>query len=123
MRKAYAIIALLLTIAVIVGSFLPAKTASSAVLVSDKLLHTTAYFFITFFWLQSIISLSQNKKIKVSVAIFLLGITIEILQEILTKSRHSEALDVVANSIGIVVAYFMVTLFFQKNAIVNKNNL
>lgn len=123
MRKVYAIIALLLTIAVIVGSFLPAKTASSAVLVSDKLLHTTAYFFITFFWLQSIISLSQNKKIKVSVAIFLLGITIEILQEILTKSRHSEALDVVANSIGIVVAYFMVTLFFQKNAIVNKNNL
>lgn len=123
MRKVYAIIALLLTIAVIVGSFLPAKTTSSAVLVSDKLLHTTAYFFITFFWLQSIISLSQNKKIKVSVAIFLLGITIEILQEILTKSRHSEALDVVANFIGIVVAYFMVTLFFQKNAIVNKNNL
>lgn len=123
MRNLYTLIALSLTIAVIVGSFLPAKTTSSAVLVSDKLLHTIAYFFVTFFWLQSTISLSQNKKIKISVAIFLLGIIIEILQEILTKSRHSEALDVVANFIGIAVAYFILTLFFQKNTDVSKNNL
>lgn len=71
---------------------------------ADKIEHFLAYGTITFFWLLS----RQLGKIKVSFyglifAILIYSAIIELLQAFLTTHRTGDGLDLIANSIGIVV--------------------
>ncbi len=105
------VIAIFLTIAILIGSLLPAKQIPVPYSISDKLIHGGAYAVLTFFWLLA----KPMSKTGIVFGVFLLGALIELLQGTLTNNRHSEWLDVVANTIGIIVAFVAFRLFFIKN--------
>lgn len=120
LRKILLFIAFFLTIIVIVASLLPLKGVPSIVSVSDKIMHSTAYAVITFFWL---LAIPIKKKWKILLNLFFMGIIIEIAQGTLTKNRQAEILDIIANTIGILTSYMVFVLFFKKKHIESKNNL
>ncbi|WP_299106376.1 VanZ family protein [uncultured Tenacibaculum sp.] len=78
----------------------------------DKIEHAIAYFFLTLFWLLAL-------KNKVSIAIIVLccfayGIIIEVLQGVLTTYRFAEYYDILANTIGILIAFIFFRVFIVK---------
>ncbi len=118
MRKYIVSIAtVFLTLAVIVGSLIPPQDIpiSTTISVSDKLMHSSAYAVVVFCWLltKSVFFASQKNR-TVLFGVFFLGVIIEILQGTLTDNRHPELLDVVANSVGVIVGYLIFTLSFEK---------
>lgn len=77
----------------------------------DKVVHFVFYFAFTLFWYKGL-----NKKkehlLKIAFIGFVYGIVIEIMQDVFTVSRHADIYDVLANSTGIVMAFFVCK--FQK---------
>ncbi|NJB81370.1 VanZ family protein [Wenyingzhuangia aestuarii] len=78
---------------------------------TDKFEHAFAYAFMSFFWMLS----CQLGKIKLKflhliLIIILYGIVIEVLQASLTVSRTGDLLDVMANSIGVILGYVILRL-------------
>ncbi|MBT8316459.1 MAG: VanZ family protein [Lutibacter sp.] len=83
----------------------------------DKILHFSAYFALTLSW-QLAFYKSVKLKIKESliiVAVFFYGIIIEVLQGALTSYRQADLLDIIANFIGIIIAWAFFRGFFFKN--------
>jgi VanZ family protein len=79
----------------------------------DKAVHVVFHSGLTFFWFLFFKKHLKTEKIfkslMYSVLIsFVFGITIEILQELVTINRSADALDVLANMIGETVAVFIV---------------
>lgn len=74
--------------------------------VSDKSLHTLAYTSLTLSWLFAVKKEHQQFRSKfiVAIAVFIFGVVLEILQEKLTVNRTMDYLDVIANSVGILLA-------------------
>ena len=93
------------------------EIAPKEVLINDKLNHTIAYFFLTWSWLYTF---KKKKKIplkEIHVVIFCIffGILMEFLQWTLTSYRTASFLDVLANSIGVLIAYVGVYFSPKKN--------
>src|SRR5690625_2248261 len=70
----------------------------------DKVIHFTLFFIFTFLFILS--DFIRNKKIVLIISI-LLGISIEILQYIMDLGRSFELLDIVANALGALTAYYI----------------
>lgn len=92
-----------------------ADTPVSRLGVGDKAMHTGAYFGLGLLWLIFSIFNSENesfakKIIVICVACIIFGIFIEVLQQELTEYRQLDLLDVLANSIGAIVAGTLVWL-------------
>lgn len=73
---------------------------------ADKYVHFTLHFVFTILWF---CYLKANKEIgnlflKVLIASIVYGIIIEICQETFTSTRHADIKDVMANSLGSIVA-------------------
>ncbi|MDO6800991.1 VanZ family protein [Wenyingzhuangia sp. 1_MG-2023] len=78
---------------------------------SDKVKHLFAYSILSFFWLLS----CQFGKVKVkSLHLILMiigyGVIIEVLQSSLTTYRTGDLLDILANSMGILLGYVFLKL-------------
>jgi VanZ family protein len=82
----------------------------------DKVYHSIAYFVLSITWLFAFQKKSQVKYIIVILCI-ILGIIIEVLQSTLTIYRTGDYLDVLANSMGVILALVTFNLFFKKNNI------
>lgn len=92
---------------ILIASLLPASSFPKVNIVDfDKVVHAGIYFVLIFFlWLYF------HKKRNISPELFLIlctgciifGITIEILQHTLTKTRHFDWYDVIANTFGVVL--------------------
>lgn len=82
----------------------------------DKIYHSIAYFVLSITWLFAFQKTSQVKYIIVILCI-ILGIIIEVLQSTLTIYRTGDYLDVLANSMGVILALVVFNLFFRKNNI------
>ena len=68
----------------------------------DKIFHAIAYFTLTVSWL---FAYRNHQKTKIiALALFLYGVLMEFLQEWLTQNRQKDVYDVVANSLGILIA-------------------
>ena len=94
----------LITIA-IVGSLMPPQQIDQLTFsLSDKLIHAIYYAVLTFFWLLSTKRITIQKHIQVGLSVFFLGLTLEIMQDVLPIQRHMDVLDVFANSVGIGIA-------------------
>jgi len=81
----------------------------------DKVVHFGIYFIFTLVWFGYFSSLEFKKEIlkdvlKASLFAFFVGISIELLQEFLRKARSGDFYDVLANSLGILMA---VVLLYQ----------
>ncbi len=70
----------------------------------DKVLHTFAYYVLTTSWLFAF----RNKKFTYYIVFFLLGygILLEFFQDWFTSNRTKDVFDVLANTIGIIIATY-----------------
>ena len=114
-------IAILVTISI---AFLSLMNLSGKVIISlsniDKVYHAIAYFGLTISWLFAFISKGRKKTIVISCIAF--GMLMEFLQSNLTTYRSFEYLDMIANTVGVLIGL----LFFiriEKNLINMLNSL
>ena len=86
---------------------------------ADKYQHAVAYFAVTLSWIWSFQTRNNNKsmQLKILFAVFLFGVLMEVLQEVMTNYRTADVFDVLANTSGIVLAYlfFLVTKMKRVN--------
>ncbi|MGE5944759.1 MAG: VanZ family protein [Flavobacteriales bacterium] len=80
----------------------------------DKLFHSLTYVILVFLWYNSLVFHFKIGKIKAltdaSIISIIFGIIIEVLQGVFTATRHADVFDVLANSIGVVVAASLLAL-------------
>jgi VanZ family protein len=83
----------------------------------DKIFHFLAYCILTFLWFNvffNAFKLKKRRAIYFSIVLSIIfGIIIEILQETITVSRALDAYDVLANTIGVLIASLV--LWFKDN--------
>lgn len=116
-RKIILYSAIFLTIAIAVGSLISIKNVvETKVHNFDKIIHFGAYFVLALSWLLSFKINEESKKTTLLIAflVFVYGIIIEVLQGTLTDYRQVDIYDIIANFIGIVVAFLFFSLVFQK---------
>ena len=74
----------------------------------DKYYHSFAYFILTMSWLSFFQvrdnTLKKKLLILISIALTIFGIVIELLQRILTNYRLFDYQDMIANTIGVLIA-------------------
>ena len=112
LKKAILVIALCWTLLIaILCLFRFNNLPSIAVTGADKYVHFTFHLIFTFlwgkyFWLrlngQSIYTI-----LKVGSVSIVYGIILEILQEVLTTTRHADIMDIAANFTGALVAFLL----------------
>ena len=76
----------------------------------DKLVHFIFYFVFVVLWC---FGLHKTDKIKILLIAVVYGIIIEILQDTITVSRTADFFDVIANSLGALIAFFMLPYFVR----------
>ena len=78
----------------------------------DKLVHFGIYFVFTIIWFACFYNYSKSGVVKnlIKAAIWGLGfgVVVEILQSLNPNARSGDVLDVLANSIGIIVAVLII---------------
>lgn len=84
----------------------------------DKAYHGFAYFTLTIMWLLTFYK-TPKKKYLITVCCIIFGIIIEILQVKLTNYRTGDYFDVIANSLGSILALFVFSLIFKKKSLIN----
>jgi len=75
----------------------------------DKLVHLGIYFIFTLVWFAYFVGLKYRESIvkdviKTSVLAFFVGVSIEISQQLFTEFRFGDVNDVLANTVGILLA-------------------
>jgi len=125
-RKLYHFIAIFLTILITVGSLIATKNIVEipSIPFFDKITHIAAYGLLTISWLLTSKKIKNQRKRTVVIAalLFIYGIVIEVLQEIITNYRQADLLDVLANLVGIVLASIFFNVVLQKKNIGIKKN-
>ena len=116
--KKYFFIAVFFTLAIAIGSLISIKnTPKIQVLFFDKMLHVSAYFLLATSWFWAFKKSTRKKPNNILIAgfIFIYGTVIEVLQGALTTYRQAEGYDILANFVGILIAYLFFTAVFKKN--------
>lgn len=86
---------------------------------TDKMMHLGAYFVLGFVWFFYYLFKNQDGSIKIkgffniSILIILFGMLIEVLQGALTDYRDPDWADILANSIGVLLALGMCLGFLK----------
>jgi len=86
----------------------------------DKIFHLTSYFALAFSWFLTI----NNKKFGVKGKLIVIlgcifyGILIEVLQSTLTSFRTGDYLDILANSVGVLLALLIFNIISRKNQLI-----
>mgnify|MGYP000684041363 CR=1 FL=1 len=84
----------------------------------DKLVHITMYFILSIISVKAFINLkiAPLKIIAIPIVLsFFYSVGIEILQEMMTNSRKFDIFDILANGIGCVLAFWLVSKQFYNN--------
>lgn len=104
-RNAY-VISFALTAIIVYLSLSSLEHLPVKISVSDKFLHTLAYVTLTLSWFFAVKKSHQQLKSKLLIvlAIFVFGVILEVLQEKLTDNRMMDPYDVIANTVGILLA-------------------
>jgi len=99
-------------------SNLPKVNVSNA----DKIFHTTTYVMLACLWYHTFFfhfKNSQSKSIIKSVFLAIVfGMIIEVLQGVFTTTRHADIMDVIANTIGVLM--FVVFISIKNRITVKK---
>ncbi len=111
------IVAVLCTLTILVASLASINSLLESVPVkfSDKSLHAMAYFVLALCWFyatykSSRIQLSINVVALLTIAF---GMVVEALQGGFTSYREADVFDMIANSIGVFLAYLVFQLFLK----------
>ena len=110
-------IAVFFTISILFGSLVkPEFIVVESISVSDKTHHFIAYFLLTLSWLYAFFKkekLQENVKYLI-LGCFIFGIIIEILQGVITSYRTASYLDIIANTLGVLLATVIFHVFEKK---------
>ncbi|WP_281766311.1 VanZ family protein [Neptunitalea lumnitzerae] len=87
----------------------------------DKLVHAGFHFIGTILWYLFIKLELKNKYLRHSLILamaidFLYGCIIEVLQKVLTETRHADLFDILSNAVGIVIAAVLVKIIIKKTS-------
>lgn len=107
--------AIAITIAIVCLSLVKLPRSSSSVKNIDKIYHAIAYFLLTITWLISFYK-KKNTKVLIVFACIFFGILIEVMQSKFTSYRTGDSLDIIANSVGVLLAVLFFNLVFKKKA-------
>lgn len=114
------LIAIVYAIVLTIASLIPLGDLSvGAFSPTDKMLHLGANFVLAFIWMLFYLLKMERKQnyttafIVISVLVIIFGMLIEVLQGALTTYRQPDWADIVANSIGVLIA-LLLSVFFQK---------
>ena len=110
-------IAIFFTISITIGSLVKSDfIVVKSISVSDKFYHLIAYFLLMLSWLYVFCKKETfQKNVKyVILGCIIFGIIIEILQGIITSYRTASYLDIVANTIGVLLAVVIFHVFEKK---------
>jgi VanZ family protein len=86
---------------------------------TDKMLHTAAYFILTLLWLfYYLMKKAEFRNYKweffnISALVIVFGMLIEVLQGVLTSYRQPDWVDILANSIGALIAFLFCVVFLN----------
>lgn len=102
-------IAILITIVIIYLSLAKVSNIKPLVNISniDKYQHSLAYFGLMMSWLLASSKLNKKGTLRfwIVLYVFLFGVLMELLQQMLTTYRQADAFDVLANTSGIIIAF------------------
>ena len=112
-KKTKVAIAIFITISIAILSLIRIGKQPVAIANIDKIEHTIAYFALTFSWL---LALPKNNKqvYFITFCCLIYGIIIEALQASITTYRTGDYYDIIANSVGILIAFTFFSFFFKK---------
>jgi VanZ family protein len=116
-KKKRIFIAVLITASIAVLSLIKLGKLPVSINNIDKIQHMIAYFFLTLSWL---VALGTNKKslyIIVLSCVFY-GVLMEVLQVKITTYRAGEYYDILANILGVLLAFTLFRYFFYKKHII-----
>lgn len=108
--------AIIITTAIICLSLLKLPNTNNSYSNIDKIYHLVAYFFLAISWLISFYKQEKSKLFVVFSCIFF-GIIIEYIQSNFTSYRTGDMLDIIANTIGVILALLSSNLIFKKKTI------
>jgi VanZ family protein len=77
----------------------------------DKLEHLTAYFIITF-WFCLLYPTPQGR-LMCLIGFLAMGLSLEVLQGLVTTTRYADGFDMIANAIGVLSAWFVSQQYFK----------
>jgi len=108
-------IAVIITVTIVFLSLLnPSSIPTPSIHVSDKIMHTFAYFSLMLSWK---FVFNKRRELRISIIIFFLlflfGIVLELLQASLTTYRTADWRDVIANTIGLLMGLFMYPILYK----------
>jgi len=110
-------IAVFITISILFGSLVKSEfIVVESISVSDKMYHLIAYFLLMLSWLYAFFKKEKfQEHVKyIILGCFIFGIIIEILQGIITSYRTASYLDILANTIGVLLAVVIFHVFEKK---------
>ena len=110
-------IAVFITISILFGSLVKSEfIVVESISVSDKTYHLIAYFLLMLSWLYAFLKKEKfQEHVKyIILGCFVFGIIIEILQGIITSYRTASYLDILANTIGFLLAVVIFHVFEKK---------
>ncbi|TVZ52235.1 VanZ family protein [Dokdonia sp. Hel_I_53] len=121
-RKGIAIVTIVYTIALTVGSLIKPVVIKASFSHVDKLIHLCAYLGLAFLWM-SFYQLQKRSftpevnfsKIHFVIAVMIIvyGIIIEVLQGGITNYRTPDVWDVLANTIGVFIGSLIFVIIFK----------
>lgn len=112
-KKNRIIIAIFITVSIAILSLIKLGKQPISISNIDKIEHAIAYLFLTFFWLLALVKTKYQTYI-VSICCFFYGIIIEVLQTTITTYRTGDYYDIIANSVGVLLAFTLFSIFFYK---------
>ena len=119
-RKLFLFFAIFTTIIIGWGSLITIENAiPSDINISDKAIHLTAYLILTLCWLIAVANRFKvlNISIFVVLLVFFYGIIIEVLQKVITNYRQFDFFDILANLVGIIIAFILFFIVSKKKCI------
>jgi VanZ family protein len=101
----------LLSLCFLVLFCLPSKSFENSPQISDKLVHAGLFFTLTFSWAMWLKNLN-----KAAIFMLLYGIGTEIIQYMLPQyfNRSFELLDIIADSIGVLLAWLVLSKYKER---------
>ncbi len=109
-------IAIFITITITYLSLIKVGEAPIKLAHLDKIEHAIAYFTLTLSWFFAVKKRGKSNRIfKIIIVLCVIyGIIIEVLQATITSYRTGDYLDILANSIGVLLAAILFKTIFEK---------
>lgn len=113
--KKFIIVAIFITLSILCLSLIKVPKYNISIRYLDKCQHGLAYFMLALSWL--FVFYKKTRKHLIVLGCILFGIIIEILQDRITNYRTGDVFDVIANSIGALLALLMFPFFLFKKKV------